>query len=135
MKSTVAKALIIAAAGSALGGCASYRSERPKLVYFIVPCSTPGAFAAQPVNAGDDNAFAAPQDLLPDTAKPAAAAPKKAPICLIAAAAGRPYGPAYSGHAYSPYYPYPRHYGGGIGVVLHGGGHRSGHHDAGHRRH
>lgn len=135
MKASITKSLIIAAAAGTLGGCASYQSERPKLAYFIVPCGTPGAFPAQPVNTADNNASAAPQDLLPDTAKAAAAAPKEATTCLIAAATGRPYSPAYSGYGYAPYYPYPRHYGGGIGVVFHGGGHRGGHHGGGHRRH
>lgn len=135
MRTKIVKGLIVVAAAATLGGCASYQNERPRLAYFIVPCSTPGAFPAQPVNTADDSATAAPQDLLPDTMKPAAVGSKEASTCLIAASTGRPYSPAYSGSGYAPYHPYPRHYGSGIGVVFHGGGHQGGHHGGGHRRH
>lgn len=134
MKATATKVLIIAAAAGTLAGCASYRDERPKLAYFVVPCNTPGAFPAQAVNAADVNAPAEPQDLIPYPMRAVAASPKEAPTCLVAAAAGRPYSPAYSGYGRAPYYPHSRHFGSGIGVLFHGGGHRSGHH-GGHRRH
>jgi|GEM_PF-3466708 len=135
MKSTVAKTLIIAAAASAVGGCAAYQSERPQLAYFVVPCSTPGAFAAQRASTANDNASVAAQDSFPDNARAAAAARQEAPTCLIAAATGRPYSPGYNGYGYAPYYSHPRHAGSGVGVTFHGGGHRGGHHGGGHRRH
>lgn len=131
MRATILKTVIIVAAAGTLGGCASYQSERPKLAYFIIPCSTPGAFPAQAVSAPDQSVTAAPQDLLPDTMKPGSGGSKEAATCLVAAATGRP----YSGYGYAPYYPYPRHYGSGIGFVFHSGGHRGGHHGSGHRRH
>ena len=136
MKTGIKKALLVAATAGTLGGCASYSGERPKLTYFIVPCSTPGAFPAQPVNTADGNPTDGPQDLLPQTMGAAPNDATKEPTtCLIAAANARPWGTAYSGYGYAPYYPYPRHYGSGIGVVFHGGGHRGGHHGGGHRRH
>lgn len=135
MKSVIAKTLIVVTATGTLGGCASYQSERPNLAYFVVPCSTPGAFPAQLLNTAEDGVTAASRDLPPDPAKAVAAGSKGASTCLVAAATGRPYSPAYSAYGYAPYYPYPRHYGGAIGGVLHGGGNRGGHHGGGHRRH
>lgn len=67
--------------------------------------------------------------------KSAAAAPKVAPTCLIAAETGKPFNPVSDGHGYTPYHLFPRHHDSAFGAVLHGGGHRRGHHDAGHRRH
>lgn len=133
MNRMIKRTILISVTAVSLGGCAAYTDARPKLAYFIVPCNTPGAFAAQPVNTADENTSAAPTNILPDATKAADEPTKEATTCLIAAAKARPYYPAYSGYGYAPYYPYPRHYG-GIGVVLHGGGHRSGHH-GGHRRH
>lgn len=137
MNAAIPKAFLIAAGAGALGGCASYARERPKLAYFIVPCNTPGAFSAQPVNTADDIPAATPQDLLPETMKVAPAdEPKGAATCLIAAANGTPtWVPAYSGYGYARYYPYSRHQHGGIGIVPHGGGHHSGRHGGGHGRH
>lgn len=134
MKRTIKRIVLISVAVVTLGGCAAYTEQRPKLAYFIVPCGTPGAFSAQPVNTADDNASSAPQDLVPETMKTNDAVAKEAATCLIAASSARRYNPAYSGYGYAPYYPYPRAYGSGIGVSIHGGGHRSSHH-GGHRRH
>ncbi|HQS13552.1 MAG TPA: hypothetical protein PLJ45_10895 [Sphingorhabdus sp.] len=134
MKRMMKRIVLISMAVVTLGGCAAYTEQRPKLAYFIVPCGTPGAFSAQPVNTADDNASPAPQDLVPEAMKTTDAASKEANTCLIAASTARPYNPAYNGYGFAPYYPYPRYYGSGIGVSLHGGGHRSSRH-GGHRRH
>lgn len=136
MKTAVMRALLIMAATAVVGGCASYPSEPPRLAYFIVPCNTPGAFSAQPLSTTDDNLSDGPQNLLTEAtdASPVDAS-RMPPTCLIAAAKVRARSPAFSGYGYAPYYPYPRHHGSGIGVGLHGGGHRNGHHVSSHRRH
>jgi len=88
MNAAIPKALLIAAAAGTLGGCASYARERPKLTYFIMPCNTPGAFPAQPVNTADDIPAATPHDLLPETMKVAPAdGPKEAATSLQSGAA------------------------------------------------
>lgn len=139
MKAVFTKLLATAAAAVTLGGCSSYGNERPKFAYFIVPCNTPGAIPAQPVNTAADAAVAQPQELRPDTMKASQSADtpqKDEATCLVAAANSRPWTSAYAGYGFPPYFsdPYRRH--GGIGVVFHGGGHRGGHHGGGgHRRH
>lgn len=138
MKAVLTKAMLIAAAAATLGGCSSYGNERPRLAYFIVPCNTPGAIAAQPVNTADNAVVAQPQERLPDTINAAQSADtsQKAEVtCLVAAANSRPWTSGYAGYGFPSYFSYPYRWSGGIGVVLHGGGHRGGHHGGGHRRH
>lgn len=135
MKKQVSTALLISAAAVMLGGCATYTGAPQKVAYFIVPCDIPGAFAAQPVSADDTPATDMAQKSASVTGGAAEQVAKPAATCLIAASNARPWSAAYSGYAYPPYYSRPRYYGGGIGVVLHGGGHRGGHHGVSHRRH
>lgn len=134
MKKQVSTAFLISAAAITLGGCATYTNTPEKIVYFIVPCNIPGAFAAQPVSADDTPATDMAQKSASVTGGAAEQVAKTTTTCLIAASNARPWGSAYSGYGYPPYFSRPRYYG-GIGVVLHGGGHRSGHHGGGHRRH
>lgn len=138
MKAVLTKAMLIAAAAATLGGCSSYGNERPRFAYFIVPGNTPGAIAAQPVNTADNAVVAQPQEPLPDTTNPAQSADtsqKTEVTCLVAAANSRPWTSGYAGYGFPSYFSYPYRRSGGIGVVLHGGGHRGGHHGGGHRRH
>lgn len=135
MKKQVSTAFLISAASVALGGCATYTGAPQKIAYFIVPCDTPGAFTAQPVSADDTPVKDIAQKSASVTGGAAEPDAKPAATCLIAASNARPWSAAYSGYGYPPYYSRPRYYSGGIGVVLHGGGHRSGHHGGGHRRH
>lgn len=37
----------------ALGGCTTYTVSRPAFAYYAVPCSTPGAFVAAPIDTRD----------------------------------------------------------------------------------
>lgn len=134
MKKQVSIAFLISAAALTLGGCATYTSTPEKIAYFIVPCNTPGAFVAQPVSTADMPVTDLAQEPASATGVATEQVAKTATTCLIVASNARPWGSAYSGYGYPPYYSRPRNYG-GIGVVLHGGGHRSGHHGGGHRRH
>ena len=135
MKKQVSTAFLISAAAITLGGCATYTSTPQKIAYFIVPCNTSGAFAAQAVSIADTPVTNLAQEPASATGVASEEGSKTSTTCLIAASNARPWGSAYSGYGYPPYYSRPRYYEGGIGVVLHGGGHRSGHHGGGHRRH
>lgn len=134
MKKQVSTAFLISAAAITLGGCATYTNTPQKIAYFIVPCNTPGAFVAQPVNTADTPVTDLSREPASATGVATEQVAETATTCLIAASNARPWGSAYSGYGYPPYYSRPRYFG-GIGVVLHGGGHRSGHHGGGHRRH
>jgi hypothetical protein len=135
MKKQISSAFLISAAAITLSGCATYTNTPQKIAYFIVPCNTPGAFAAQPVNTVDTPVIDLAQKLASASTVGSEQITKAATTCLIAASNARPWDSAYSGYGYPPYYSRPRYYGGGIGISLHGGGHRSGHHGGGHRRH
>lgn len=122
-----------------LGGCTTYAAQRPAFAYYAVPCSTPGAFVAQPVEAPATT-------YNPQAAAPAGVAPQEAskaspPTCMIAAPiarngyAGGYYGRGYYDPYWSGYGRYGTPFYGSIGIGLHGGGHGwSGHggHQVGH---
>mgnify|MGYP003630690373 FL=1 len=113
-----------------LAGCATYPPPSQSYAYFAVPCSTPGAFRADPVNivpqAGQPQA-PPPAAATQPNAEPASAV--SAPTCLIAAPMPRAnYARNYYGRGnyYDPYYyrygGYSRPFFGSIGIGLHGGG-------------
>ena len=114
-----------------LGGCATYASPRQSYAYFVVPCSIPGAFPAEPAievpDAGVPQAAARADSPLPSAEATTTGPP---PTCLIAAAVSRPgVRPSYGGSGYYDPYYYGRYgypFYGSIGIGLHGGGHRGG---------
>lgn len=137
-----------------LGGCATYSAPRPAFAYFAVPCSTPGAFPAQPVDV--DNGQALPpvtSGLAPSSTGASGTPSSPAPTCMIAAPIARTgYASSYYGGSsypyYDPYYYGSRGYGypfyGSIGIGVYGGhgfghgGHGFGHgggHAGGHGGH
>lgn len=131
-----------------LGGCATYATPPVQSYsYFVVPCSTPGAFPAEPMAVMPSMAgvqppapptYPAPAGVQqPAYPAPAgvssnAAAPQQ--TCMIAVAApGSGYRRSYYGGGYyDPYYygygGYGRPFYGSIGIGFFGGGHGGGGH-------
>lgn len=120
--------LLRAAIGSTMAftltGCATYAPPRQSYAYFVVPCSTPGAFPAEPAievpRAGVSQAVPRDTPLSPQAGASPAPPPR---ACLIAAAVSRAgYArPYYGGSDYYGRYGYP--FFGSIGIGVHGGGH------------
>lgn len=134
-----AKAVAVSAAALAVSGCATYASRPPQLVYYAVPCDTPGAFQAQLSPASLQPTFGAAPGDAPRSVEGQASA-GAAPTCLVAAQVNdRGYANDYGG--YGPYFGYGGYgspfYGSvGIGIGFHGGGYRHsgyGHGSFGHR--
>jgi len=120
-----------------LGGCTTYTVSHPAVAYYAVPCSTPGAFVAEPIDARDPTY--GPQVPPPPPPSPSATAPQASnqppPTCMIAApiSQARYFDGYYGGRGYyDPYYYGYGGYGipfyGGIGIGLHGGEHGWGGH-------
>ena len=119
-----------------LGGCATYPPPSQSYAYFVVPCTTPGAFRAEPVNMAPQ--VGSPPGVPPAAATQPGAGPSPAgaaPTCLIAAPMSRAgYARGYYGGGgyYDPYYYRYGGYGAPfyepIGIGLHGGGHGYGGH-------
>lgn len=144
-----AKLIAVSTAALAVSGCATYTARAPQLVYYAVPCSTPGAFQAQlspvpPKGTGGATPGSASQSVDGH----ASAGP--APTCLVAtqidsrgyANGYGGYGPyyGYAGGYFSPYYGhggYDHPFYGSVGIRLHGsgGGHGRGGHGGGHGTH
>lgn len=115
----------------ALGGCTTYAAQRPAFAYYAVPCSTPGAFVAEPIGAPDPSyGSQAPLPAPPPPTTATQANQSAPPTCMIAASIERA---RYSGNYYGGrgyYDPYYYSYGGygapfygSIAIGLHGGGH------------
>lgn len=111
-----------------LGGCTTYPAARPAFAYYAVPCSTPGAFVAEPVETptpsnGAQASLPVPSPPAASAAETSKASPQK---CMIAAPIGQArYSAGYYGRGYFDPYGYgsrTRFYG-SLGIGLHGGGH------------
>lgn len=128
----IATARLAAASAAllAISGCATYQSQPPQLVYYAVPCDTPGAFKAQLSSATAQLAANASRGTS-STAAEAQANAASSPTCLVAAQMGHrnygSYGPYYSyAGGYSPYYGYGgfgHPFYGPVAIFGHGGGH------------
>lgn len=132
-----AKLLAVSAALLAVSGCATYQS-RPQLVYYAVPCNTPGAFEAQLAPVTSQAAANAPLGA-PSMPAETETSTAPAPTCLVAtqindrsyASGYGGYGPYYGfdGGYYSTYYGYGgygRPFYGSVAIFGHGGGRRHG---------
>ncbi len=140
----IATARLAAASAAllAISGCATYQSQQPQLVYYAVPCNTPGAFKAQLSSATAQLAANASRGTS-STAVEAQANAASSPTCLVAAqlddrSYARNYGNygSYYGYAggYGPYYGYGgfgHPFYGSVAIFGHGGGH-GGFNDGGH---
>lgn len=125
------------AAALSLGACATYSSPREDISYLPVPCSTPGAFAADadyPIDKGPGKADPQPDENYPPETGPPPPEATAPATCLVAVSTPRssygsgyydPYYGRYGGYGYGRYgYPFF----GSIGVF---GGHGTGHHGGG----
>ena len=129
---------------SRLGGCTTYNAPRPAFAYYAVPCSTPGAFVAKPIE--DIIPTKSTQASPPAPSRPAASLEEtskaSSQTCMIPISIRQARSSArYDGSGYFDPYRYgpsARLYG-SLGIGLHGGGHGwrpyAGHgngHNAGH---
>lgn len=122
-----------------LGGCATYRTRAPSIVYVPAPCGAPGALRAVPVAAlagappasPADGVAAAPPAPVAGTANGSLPADER---CLVAVV-GRG---GYYGGGYPYRYGYPGYYGApfygslGLGFGIGGRHYRGGHFGGGH---
>lgn len=127
-----------------LGGCTTYNAPRPAFAYYAVPCSTPGAFVAEPIEAiipanstqASPSVPSRPAASLEETTK------ASLQTCMITTSIRQPrYSAGYFGSGYFDPYRYGSGapFYGSLGIGLHGGGHgwrpysgRGNGHNAGH---
>lgn len=114
-----------------LGGCTTYAAPRPTFAYYVAPCSAPGAFVAEPIEAVDPSLRASSP---PTETGPAQAASATAPRCMVAVSLAQlRYDQGYYAPNYYGYRGFGAPFHGSVGIGIHGGhGARHGGHGAGH---